>query len=112
MIDYESQRQKYYSQRIGKVYGCWKVLDVWKDDSNYGQRWKIQCVYCGKVKEVSNGNDLVKGRGVVCKCQRPKKIKPKVVAPTYEDVMNTFKQLINKSNAIGGSSSADDSKNA
>lgn len=31
----------------------------------------------------------------------------------YDDVMNTFKQLINKSNAIGGSSSADDeSKNA
>lgn len=31
----------------------------------------------------------------------------------YDDIMNTFKQLINKSNAIGGSSSADDeSKNA
>lgn len=31
----------------------------------------------------------------------------------YDDVMNTFKQLINKSNAIGGSSSVDDeSKNA
>ena len=33
----------------------------------------------------------------------------------YEDVMNTFRQLIHKSNAIGkidGSSSADDSKNA
>ena len=31
----------------------------------------------------------------------------------YEDVMNTFKQLIHKSNAIGGSSSSDDeSKNA
>ncbi len=31
----------------------------------------------------------------------------------YEDVMNTFKQLLHKSNAVGGSSSAkDDSKNA
>ncbi len=30
----------------------------------------------------------------------------------YEDVLNTFKQLVNKSNAIRGSSSGEDSKNA
>lgn len=74
------QRQIGYAKRIGKVYGCFEVIDVQYDEPTGKQKWVLRCVHCGAQKATLNGRDYVKGRNSgLCKCQRyvpkaPKKI--------------------------------------
>lgn len=84
----EVQRQTYYSQRIGKIYGCFEVIAVEHDGATDKQLWTLRCIHCGKVKYTRNGRDYVKGRNSgICKCQRVAKPKPpKVRKPRPEPV--------------------------
>ena len=65
------QRQIGYAERIGKVYGCFEVIDVQYHESTGKQKWTLRCVHCGALKTTLNGRDYVKGRNSgLCKCQR------------------------------------------
>lgn len=51
-----------YNERLGKIYGDFKVIDVWYDWQTRKQMWKLQCTKCGKTKITHNGQDYVKGK--------------------------------------------------
>lgn len=89
-MDYiEQKQQEAYKQRIGKVYGIWKVIDVQYVEGSYNkQEWTIECIKCGRIKKIKYGKELVKGRvGNWCECMKKSNIKkPK---PTYEEKMKT-----------------------
>lgn len=67
--DVDGQRKKFYPQRIGKVYGCWKVVGVeWNEDAK-NQLWTLECVNCGKTMKTYKWKHLRdSGRGYWCEC--------------------------------------------
>lgn len=90
-MDYNEQvREEAYKQRIGKVYGVWKVIGVEYAQGSYNkQEWTVQCVKCGRVKKIKYGKELVKGRtGNWCTCMKKKRTKEP--APSYEDKMQAY----------------------
>lgn len=59
----------FYSQRIGTVYGDFKVVEVWYDWEARKQMWKLECTKCGAVKITHNGRDYRKGKNKGnCEC--------------------------------------------
>lgn len=57
----------FYRERIGKIYGTYKVIDIWYDWEQHRQIWKLQCQKCGAIKVTKNGKDYAKGRnGATC----------------------------------------------
>lgn len=59
-----------YGDRIGKVYGDYKVIDVWYDWEQHRQMWKLQCQRCGEIKVTKNGKDYAKGKNSgTCRCR-------------------------------------------
>lgn len=52
----------FYSQRIGTIYGDFKVTNVWYDWETRKQMWKLRCVKCGIEKTTHNGSDYRKGK--------------------------------------------------
>ena len=52
----------FYSQRIGTVYGDFKVVEVWYDWEARKQMWKLECEKCGATKTTHNGRDYRKGK--------------------------------------------------
>lgn len=65
------QRQTYYAERIGKVYGCFEVVKVELDPNTRKQLWTMKCIHCGAIRTTENGRDYVKGRNPgVCRCKR------------------------------------------
>ena len=74
------QQRKFYSERIGKVYGAWKVTDITYNRENKKQLWILECIYCGGTKTVYHKNFLK--TAMWCGCQREKKkrhVKEKIV---------------------------------
>lgn len=62
-----------YSERIGKVYGDFKVEDVWYDWDIHKQIWKLVCQKCGRAKITHNGKDYSKGKNKgICGCEAKK----------------------------------------
>jgi len=60
----------FYSQRIGTVYGDFRVVDVWYDWKTRRQMWKLECTKCGAVKITHNGRDYRKGKNKGnCECK-------------------------------------------
>ena len=51
-----------YRDRIGKVYGDFKVVDVWYDWEQHRQMWKLQCQKCGAIKITKNGREYSRAR--------------------------------------------------
>lgn len=56
------EQEKFYKERIGKVYGDYKVIDVWYDWDEHEQYWKMECTKCGFIKITKQGRDYVKGK--------------------------------------------------
>lgn len=96
----DAQRKAYYSQRIGKVYGCFEVTNVEYDEASGKQLWTMQCVHCGRIRYTRNGRDYVKGKNPgTCKCQRtylPRARKPvekKISVPKQKSDTITHHEL-------------------
>lgn len=69
----EKVQQMFYDQRVGKVYGCFEVIQVEYDNDRKQQLWTLRCIHCGLVKTTYNGKDYVKGKNHgICKCQHTK----------------------------------------
>lgn len=63
-------QSEFYKDRIGKVYGDYKVIDVWYDWEQHRQMWKLQCQRCGAIKVTKNGREFAKGRvSGTCPCR-------------------------------------------
>jgi hypothetical protein len=59
----------FYSQRVGTVYGDYKVIAVWYDWETRKQMWKLECMKCGAIKITHNGRDYRKGKNKGnCEC--------------------------------------------
>ena len=62
-----------YQNRIGAIYGDYKVIEVWYDWDAQRQMWKLECTKCGKTKVTHNGKDYAKGKNKGnCSCEREK----------------------------------------
>lgn len=60
----------FYADRVGKVYGCFKVVKVEYDNERKKQCWTLRCQLCGYEKITYEGRDFVKGKNKGhCKCQ-------------------------------------------
>jgi len=91
-----TQREKFYANRIGKIYGTYRVLAVEYDEkAENHQLWTCECIRCGKVIQTRYGKEFVKGRsGKTCECMTKKF--NKTPAPTYAEKMEKYKgQAIN-----------------
>ncbi len=63
MSDYIKDMQSmFYSDRIGKVYGCFEVVKVEYDSELRKQCWTLRCQHCGLEKTTNEGRDYVKGK--------------------------------------------------
>lgn len=64
-------QDRFYADRLGKVYGDFKVTRVWYDWEAHKQMWELTCQKCGAVKVTHNGKDYVKGKNKgVCGCDK------------------------------------------
>jgi len=82
----ELRRQKAYQERVGKIYGCWKVIKVeYKKGADKDQVWTVECIHCGKVKTISYCKKLISGKvGRSCECQFVPKPKPLTQKEKYK----------------------------
>lgn len=63
-------QHEFYSERIGKVYGDFKVIDVWYDWGEHKQIWKMECQKCGRLLVTKSGREYAKGRAKgICGCE-------------------------------------------
>lgn len=86
MTTNEVRRQKAYQERVGKIYGCWKVLKVeYKKGADKNQVWTVECIHCGKVKTIGYCKKLISGKiGRSCECQFVPKPKPLTQKQQYK----------------------------
>ena len=73
-----------YKKEIGKIYGCYKILDILKDETKVKKIYcKCECQKCGEIRIV--GIDHVKYRNYeFCPICRPKpKLKNDIVGKKY-----------------------------
>lgn len=69
----EAYQQRYYSERRGKVYGDYEVVDVWWDEETKTQVWRMRCIHCGNERVTRNGKEYTKKKRLKGVCPVCKK---------------------------------------
>lgn len=77
MYDLRETQREWYKQRLGAVYGDYRVVDIEYDEKLHKQKWTMQCIRCGDTRVTYNHHDYVKGKNPgKCKfCSRMMKIR-------------------------------------
>jgi hypothetical protein len=76
------RRAKNYEQRIGNIYGDYKVIEVSYDYLTKNQIWKMKCIHCGYEFDTTKGKDYKrKNNAIVGNCKNCRKERGKI----YED---------------------------
>lgn len=74
------EQEKFYSNRIGQVFGVWKVINVHYDWDKRVQKWTMECQKCRKTKVINKPK--LRDIATTCSCEKPKnptKIKKEII---------------------------------
>jgi hypothetical protein len=79
-------QEQAYSDRVGKIYGDFEVVDVAYDWEKRKQLWTMRCTLCGEIRKTYNGREYAKGKNSgTCKCRRRRTLEEKIAEKQKRD---------------------------